>query len=50
MAVPAQPGDVGGALGGGQEGDRGEVNFGYAENKKWGDPEMRRLVIRVERE
>ena len=27
-----------------------EVHFGYAENKEWGDPEMRRLVFRVERE
>ena len=27
-----------------------EVDFGYAENKEWGDPEMRRLVFRVERE
>jgi hypothetical protein len=27
-----------------------EVDLGYAENKDWGDPEMRRLVFRVQRE
>lgn len=26
-----------------------EVDFGYAQNKEWGDPDMRRLVFRVER-
>ena len=27
-----------------------EVDFGYAQNKDWGDPDMRRLLFHVTRE
>ena len=32
------------------EGSLDEVDFGYAQNKDWGDPDMRRLLFQVVRE